>query len=137
MTPHTRPQQMVLWFLWLSMLNAIVLYPFLLGAGLPRGVDVGGGVHPVLLVALAQLAVATALRWLLIPRAQTTGRVLVLMVLGLALSESAELYGLFLVPADRPETKLWLWGLALAGALQFAPVYARPAPASASPFRAE
>jgi F0F1-type ATP synthase membrane subunit c/vacuolar-type H+-ATPase subunit K len=138
MVEHNRQQQIVLWILWFAMVDAIVIYQFLLGHGVPRGSDApGGGVNPVVVLAGVQLLAAAAIRWLLLPRAGTTGKVLVLMIVGLALSESVEFYGLFLVPADLPSTKLGLWLLALVSALQFAPVYARAARLPANPFRPE
>ncbi len=135
---HNRPQQIVLWVLWISMVNAIVLYQLFLGRGVPQGADPAGApLHPVALVAVGQVALATVVRWLLLPRAVTTGKVLVAMILGLALCEGAALLGIFLVPDALPGTRLLVWLAALAGALQFAPVYARGAPSPASPFRAE
>ena len=50
------------------------------------------------------------------------------MIVGLALSEGGAFYGLFLVPADQPETKLLVFVLALISMVQFAPFYAQVEP---------
>jgi hypothetical protein len=47
------------------------------------------------------------------------------MVIGLALSEGAGIFGIFLVPHDQPETKLLVFLLSLFSVLQFVPLYAR------------
>lgn len=135
---HNRQQQIVLWALWISMVNAIVLYQFLLGRGLPLGSDpVGSPPHPVALVAVGQIALATLVRWLFLPRATTTGKVLVAMILGLSLCEGAALLGVLLVPDALPGTRLAVWLASLVGALQFAPLYARGEKPPGSSFRGE
>lgn len=138
MAVHNRAQQTVVWILWIAMVNAIVLYQLFLGRGWPRGSDPAGTpLHPVALVACAQIAIATVARWLWVPRCDTTGRVLVAMITGLALCEGAALLGIVLIPETLPGTRLWVWLAALVGALQFAPVYARGPVARPSPFRGE
>jgi hypothetical protein len=125
MVKHTRQQALVLWVLWFSFLTGVIIYQFMLGRGIPSGENAPGAEWPVIAyVALAQLGVATVVRWLLLPRARTTGAVLVHMVLGIALCESVAFYGLFLVPENQPATKLTLWIVALVGVAQFAPIYA-------------
>ena len=61
----------------------------------------------------------------MIPKARYLRRLLVLMVVGLALSESVVFYGIFLFRADMPATKMALFVLSLLSALQFVPVYAK------------
>jgi hypothetical protein len=127
MIPHTRPQLLVIWTLWFSMLVAVFIYQFTLGHGIPSGPNARPeGANPILFLAGGQLVVALVLRWILIPRADASGKMLVLMIIGLSLSESAEFFGLFLVPVDQPGTKLTLWILSIVSILQFAPVYALP-----------
>ncbi len=127
MIPHNRQQLLVLWTIWFSMLVAVFIYQFALGHGVPSGPNARPeGANPILFLAGGQLVVAAVLRWILIPRADAAGKVLVLLVLGLSLSEAVEFFGLFLVPADQPGTKLTLWILSIVSILQFAPVYALP-----------
>ena len=49
-----------------------------------------------------------------------------MMIIGLALSEAVEFYGIFLIPRDQPDTKLALFMLPLLSMAQFVPTYARP-----------
>ena len=109
-------------------------YQFTLGHGIPQGHDVpSAGLNPIVLVALIELIVATGIRWFLIPRASARQKKLVLMIIGIALSESAEFYGIFLVSTDMPQTKLALFAASFASVLQFAPVFVSPK--AISPFR--
>jgi hypothetical protein len=90
---------------------------------------------PVVL-AVGQVIVASLIRWLFIPRAKNAAQLLVLMIIGLALSEAVEFYGLFLLPADQPSTKLGLWVLAILSGLQFIPMYATSKEKPEDAFRA-
>lgn len=123
--PSANTRALVLWIIWFWMLGAVFLYQFALGKGVPQGSNSPSSTTPpIVYVALAQVAAASLIRWLLMPRTKEIQRMLVLMIIGLALSEAAEFYGLFLVPRDQPETKLSLWILSILGVAQFAPVYA-------------
>lgn len=126
MTQQTKPQPQVFWIIWGALFVALFVYQFTLGGGVPQGQN-GPNTElswPVML-AVGQIAVASFGRWVLIPKAQAIGQLFVLMILGLALSEAVEFYGLFLIPADEPSTKLSLWVLALVSEFQFMPVYAK------------
>lgn len=125
MVQQNKPQPVVFWAIWAALFVALFVYQFALGGGVPRGSN-GSEVGFSLPVALAvvQVAAASFIRWLLIPKKTAAGQLLVLMIFGLALSEAVEFYGLFLVPADQPTTKLALWVLALVSEFQFMPVYA-------------
>ena len=125
MPSHTRPQLLVIWVIWFSMFVAVFIYQFALGGGIP----VGDNAHEqkldvAVIISAAMLLAALPIRWLLIPRANAAGKILVLMIIGLALSEAVEFQGLFLVSADQPGTKRMLWILSLASIVQFAPIYA-------------
>jgi hypothetical protein len=125
------PKKLVLWIIWFALTSSIVVYQFILGHGVPQGTnEPTTAIHPMALVAVATIAMASLVRWLLIPRNREAGKLLVLMIVGLALSESAQLFGLFLIPSGQPETKLAIWILALLSALQFMPVYANERPPS-------
>lgn len=132
--PDTHP--IVLWMIWAALTGSVCIYQFALGHGIPLGQNQG----PMSLgmpesISIANLSVAFFIRWVLIPRARERKQLLVLMILGLALSEAVEFYGLFLVPASQPETKLLFWILALLSCLQFAPLYARTEPPASEQFR--
>jgi hypothetical protein len=42
MIPHTRPQLLVIWTIWFSMLVAVFIYQFALGHGISSGASYGG-----------------------------------------------------------------------------------------------
>lgn len=131
---QTRP--LVLWILWAAIVSAIALYQFNLGGGILRGIDARApGFRFPLPMVLVVLAGATAIRWLWIPRVLNWRPLLAAVVIGLALSDMAEFFGIFLLPADMPATKMAVFYAALASAIQFMPVYAqraRPAGGSAA-----
>lgn len=119
---------LVLWIVWFAIVDAIVIYQFTIGKGWPTGVDRHGTFEtPFAYIAIGFFAIATAIRWLAIPRAVTFRRQFVLLIVGLILSETVEFFGLFLYQSDMPQTKILLFVLALLGSLQFAPIYARRA----------
>jgi len=123
--PSANNRALVLWVIWFAMLSAVFFYQFGIGRGLPHGSNLpSAAAPPAVYLAIAQVAVASLIRWLVIPRAKEIPKILVLMIIGLALSEAVEFFGLFLVPRDQPETKLSLWILSILSIAQFAPVYA-------------
>ena len=125
MVQHNIRQQLVLWIIWALLVCGIVIYPFALGGGVPIGPNAEtAGVNFAVVLAVGQIIIASVVRWLLIPRTKTAGQLLVLMIIGLALSEAVEFYGLFLVPTDQPSTKLGLWVLTILSGIQFIPLYA-------------
>ena len=118
-------QRVVLWVIWFSMVVSIAIYQVELGGGILPGRDAvqQGFQFPMPLV-FAQLCIAAAVRWILIPRAKESRKLLVLLIIGLALSEAPEFNGIFLVPKTMPETKMAIFYLSLLSALQFIPFYA-------------
>ena len=118
-------QKLVPWVIWLAMVSSIIAYQLILGHGIPRGTNLPSTEKfPTAAIAIGEIIAASVIRWLLIPKTRGAGKLLVLMIIGLALSEGAEVIGLFLVANDQPETKLAIWILSLLSALQFMPVYA-------------
>ncbi len=125
------PPALVLWIVWLALTTSIPIYQLVLGKGLPQGANAPGtGFGPVVVMAVGQILVAAVLRWLVLPRVGRAPQMLVVMIVGLVLSEAVEFYGLFLISPDQPETKLSLFLLSLLSCVQFAPIYARSGPAS-------
>jgi hypothetical protein len=117
-------QKLVAWVIWFALTSSIVVYQLVLGHGIPHGANARvAEMPPIVAVASVEIFAAAAIRWLLVPRSREAGRLLVFMIIGLSLSESAEFFGLFLVPNDQPETKLTLWILSLLSAFQFIPIY--------------
>jgi hypothetical protein len=115
----------VLWVLWVALCTSIVVYQVSLGGGILHGSNASPqGVHFPMPLVLIQIAVASLIRWVIIPRVSEPHRLLVLLIVGLALSEAVGFYGIFLVSRDMPETKMAIFYLSLISALQFAPIYA-------------
>ena len=115
----------VLFIIWASILFGIVLFQFKLGHGIPKGPDIAGAPTPTIVyVCFALIVLASIVRWILIPREGRWAQVLVLLVIGLALSEAVTFFEIFLIPADYPSTKLTLWVLSIVSCLQFIPLYA-------------
>jgi hypothetical protein len=122
------PPPLVFWIVWFGLTISIPLYQFALGHGLPTGNNsADASLNPIAILAIGQFLAATALRWLVLPRVRMILQVLIVMIIGVTLCEAVELYGIFLIPASEPETKLWLLILSLIGAAQFVPFYAAPA----------
>jgi len=135
---HPTPHPLIFWVIWTALISAVFIYQFALGHGIPQGENQG----PLTLglpeaVALPQLLIAAVIRWILIPRTPLLKKRFVLMIIGLALSEAVEFYGLFLIPPTQPQTKLLFWLLALLSCLQFIPLYARNEPPPSDHFRTQ
>lgn len=121
-----RSQVLVLWVLWFAMTCAIVFYQVFLGHGWLKGDDARPMMqYPVIWLCVAWLAIATTVRWAVIPRVPDFRRLLFCLIIGLAFSESVEFFSLFLFPSDMPTTKMGLFVLSVLSALQFMPIYAR------------
>lgn len=105
-----------------------MVYQLKLGGGFLHGHNVGsqGLRFPIPLV-LAQIFAAAAIRWLVMPRIRGYPALLKALIIGMVLAEAAEFYGIFLLPPSVPQTKMTIFYLSLASALQFAPFYAPPA----------
>ncbi|WP_269526892.1 hypothetical protein [Coraliomargarita parva] len=125
----TREKQraLVAWIIWFAILQAAFIYPFLLGGGFPKGDNSPEAVHPALwALCIGPVLLATALRWLILPRVQTDSQQqLSMMIVGLALSEGPILFSIFLLP-EHPQYRIAVWMLAIVSVIQFAPSYATP-----------
>ena len=104
----------------------MVVYQFKLGGGILRGVDARSAFeNPILWLCFAWLFGAAFIRWWVIPKTTRMQRLLVLAVVGLALSEAVTFHEIFLFPRDMPGTKMALFVASLLSAVQFMPVYAK------------
>ena len=127
-SPPQNLKALVLWVLWFCMVCSIPLYQFMLGHGWLRRDDARSAMqNPIFWLSAGLLAVAAIVRWVFIPQTINSRTLLILLVIGLAQSESVEFYSIFLFPPDMPQTKMGLFALSLLSALQFAPFYARNA----------
>lgn len=125
--PPAQPsQRLVFWIIWAAILSGVFVMQFTIGHGIPSGNnDRGVPVSPMAFVAIGQVVIATVIRWLWIPRLTQPRQQLVAMIIGVALAEAANTFGLFLIAPNQPETKLLIFVLAIVGIVQFAPTYVR------------
>lgn len=120
------PKALVLYIIWFALTGSIFVYQFILGGGFLQGANAlpQGFGFPIPLIG-AEIAAAAVVRWAVIPRLKGPSRMLIALVIGMALSESAELFGIFLVPRGMPQTKMVVFYLAVVSAFQFLPTFAR------------
>lgn len=112
----SQQQILVMWVLWGAFsFGVAVMYQFLHAKNppAPDGTQVW-------MVALAPVAASMFIRWSLLPRVTALQQALVLMILGVALAESALFFGMFVFSAHQME----LFLAALFGIAQHAPTYA-------------
>jgi hypothetical protein len=123
---------MIMWVMWAALTSGFLVIQFILGGGLPQGKNPPtAGVHPIAIMGVVLVIIATGIRWFVLPRFAALNQKLVMMIVGMALSEGAGINGIFLIPASQPETKLAIFVLSLLGMVQFAPIYARSGTGSA------
>lgn len=115
------PASFVFWLMWGAIMAAMPFYKLFLGGGarvdsFDRPVDLFVGVMFVV-----PLAIATGIRWVLIPRLANWRGILVPFVIGIALGESLVFYGKFLFP----EFESVFFYAGLVGVGQFLPFFVR------------
>lgn len=132
--PAPKNTHVVMWIIWFAILNSLLVMIFTIGKGFPTGDDPADATFPVIaLVPLVEIVVATYIRWVLIPRQRVPAKQLVLLIIGVALSEGAGMITLMLIE-DQPATQRLLLIASVLGVLQMAPLYAAK-PARNDPFR--
>jgi hypothetical protein len=124
-----QPQILVAWIIWFSILMGLLMIQFFIGGGIPSGEDQGPPPSSMLMICAGALLASLIVRFLILPSRKTLGQQLPLMVVGLALAEVCGFLGIFLIPSDYPQTKLWLFIAAVSGILCHAPFYAKGAKA--------
>ncbi|MFP4068605.1 MAG: hypothetical protein ACLFVC_00350 [Opitutales bacterium] len=123
---HTKQQALIAWIIWFAMLQSAFIYHFFLGDGFPSGENAPEPMAAaVWALAFAPLVLATAVRWLVIPKLRQPPQILVAMIIGLALSEASVFVELFLM-ADYPQNQIAVLLVAVVCLIQFAPTYATP-----------
>lgn len=105
------------WAIWLAMLGGLFISYIMLG-GIQRGEALSSQMF--LALAVIQIVVSTLVRWAVLPRTQDLVQAFPLFVIGMALSEGACFFGIFLVPAWKPE----LFFASVLGIGQFVPLFA-------------
>ncbi|MFZ1056301.1 MAG: hypothetical protein WAN79_11580 [Opitutaceae bacterium] len=110
-------KQVVWWLTWAVLTAHLVMLPLLLGIHLSSSgaSEFGWRVAFVVL----PLAIATGVRWLMLPRMGSTIPAFVLFLVGLILADMSGLMMLFLEPPYR----VALYCLCVVGMLQFIPLF--------------
>ncbi len=71
----------------------------------------------------AALGIASIIRWVIILRITSYQKLFVALIAGLALSESAVFYEIFILPGDYLNEKFVTYWLAVASMIQFCPLF--------------
>ncbi|MGJ8648996.1 MAG: hypothetical protein ACSHX4_01435 [Opitutaceae bacterium] len=123
----SKQQAFVLWIIWFAFLQSALIIPYAIGGGVPEGDNVAEPMAFWLWGACAgPILLATALRWLYIPKLKDQKKMLVALIVGLALSEQPIFFALFLIGADYPQNQIAVLMVAVVSIIQFAPSYGTP-----------
>lgn len=118
------PVALVFWIIWFAILSGLVMIQFIVGKGIPQGVNQGEPPQHFVILSASLAFIALVIRFLVIPRIKLLQQKLPAMVIGLALSEAIGFFGLFLVGPKYPATQLYLFVAAIGCIITFAPFYA-------------
>ncbi len=122
----TKQHAIIMWILWFAQLQAAFAFQFFLGGGFSKGENTA---EPMALwlwvLCCVPLIVATGIRWMAIPKVKLPAQQLVLMIVGLALSEAVVILSIFLVVPESPY-QIAIFMVAVFSIIQFAPSYATP-----------
>jgi hypothetical protein len=114
---HSVVKQIVWWLTWTVLATHLVALPLIFGIPLSnRGASEFGW---RLILVVAPLAVASGARWLVLPHIKSVIPSFFLFLVGLVFTEMSGLMVLFLQPPYRAV----LYGLCVAGMLQFLPIF--------------
>lgn len=123
----TKQHAIIMWIIWFSMLQSVFVIQWILGKGLPGGENVEQPMALWLwLICFLPLSEATWLRWVRIPKLKSPQSQLTAMIVGLALSEAAVFFSLFLIGPDYPQNQIAVLMVAVVSLIQLAPSYATP-----------
>ncbi len=118
MKNETAGQLLVLWAIWFALMTGVFVMYFVAGPATAKGVSIDSLIG---LVPLSGVAIATFIRWTLLPRARGFPALLTPFIIGMALSEGTCVIGLFALPSQVQT----LFPLGVVSMLQFIPLYAR------------
>ncbi len=114
----------ILWVIWSSMFLMLFVYQEFLDGGIQSGTNAESPDIPFQALCLGVILIATVIRWLIIPKVKDNGSLLLLMIIGISMAEAAQLFQIFLIGSEFPETKMSIFILSILGVGQFAPFYA-------------
>lgn len=115
----------ILWLIWLAIFLSLFLYQFLLGGGIPSGKNETEPPIIFMWIIGIEILIASFIRWILIPKQDDNVKLLRLMIIGLALSESVQFIQIFVIGKNFPETQLSVFGISVLSVAQFIPLYAK------------
>jgi hypothetical protein len=122
-----KQQAFVMWIIWFVFLQSSFAYHFVLGDGFPSGENAPDPMASWLWgLCIAPLVVATLVRWLVIPKLKQQSQMLIALIVGLALSEAAIFFELFLIGSDYPQNQIAVLMISVFCLIQFAPIYGTP-----------
>jgi len=127
MKTETTPNKPILvyWTLWGAILSGMMILQYIIGGGIPSGNDAQNPPNGVFAICIFLIAISTIIRWIFIPKAQNRGKLLVFMIVGLAMADGVQIFQLVLIGPEFPQKQLTVFVLAMLGALQFVPIYAK------------
>ncbi len=120
---NKHPQAVVLWVIWATSFVLVFIHQFFIGGGIPSGETSGDSPMVFISSGIVAIVISTLIRWILIPKAKSVRKVLMLMIAGLALSGSVELFGINLIGSDFQKMQLIFFILSALGVFQFIPTY--------------
>lgn len=118
-----KQEQLKCWIIWGSMFSALFFYQFFLADGIPQGKDNGKPNQVFVWISLGFVLISSGIRWFIIPKEKEIAKILVLMIVGIALGEGAQLFQLFIIGKNYPETQLFIFFLSILCVAQFIPFY--------------
>ncbi len=119
-----KQQAIVSWIIWFAILQGAFIIHFVIGGGFPSGDNVEEPMAAFLWVlCFVPIAIATIIRWIMIPKLEEPQKKLVAMIAGLALSESPIFFSLFLIGSDYPQNQIAVLIVAVLSLIQLAPSY--------------
>jgi len=110
-------QIFVIWVIWFALMMGVCVLRFVI-VGPSHSTPDESSVWQVMLV---PVAIATFLRWNILPRVRSFANLLPVFIVGMALSEAACITGTFVFTPHRDE----LFLLGVLGMAQFIPIYAK------------
>ncbi|MEP2775626.1 MAG: hypothetical protein ABJQ29_03345 [Luteolibacter sp.] len=117
------PKVIVFWIIWFAIFNGLFILQFFAAGGIPTGENVGDAPLVFVAVAGALAFVSMLIRFIVIPKLDTTEKLLPAMIIGLAMAEAVGIIGMFVIGKEFPETRMALFVASVSAVAAFAPVY--------------
>lgn len=120
-----------LWVIWYAILSGMGILLQFAGGGWPKGETTEEYLtHPVFIIGWILFLVSMGVRWFLLPRLAPLTSILPVAIIGMALSESAFILSLFVLPSSMTEGRQILCLIGFIGVALYLPIYASSRPRS-------